>query len=1027
MAMSESLENMWNNEFPPDCDEENALITQSHYYDIDDFSCLMSNTNSQNSLSILNLNCRSLVKNFNELYATVKSLPYEPGIVTMEETWLDDSLEQLVSMPGYSLITKHKISRKEGGGLGIYVNDKITYEYRDDLNCANDYQPYFDHIFIEIVNGNDSKNNILLGVFYRVPGGNTIEYFNDYLTNKLLPALSKENKQIVIVGDMNANLLKSSEHPPTGNYLDIMLNNAFLPKITVPTRVTHDKATLIDHIFVKDTVKSLSGTAGTIKSSMSDHYMNFIFLPIITVTPNIEAVTYRAFTTANVDRLSKKLNDHNFSNVYSSVNVNDAYDNFTNSFTDILNKTIPLKQEKFNKYKHKVNPWVTKEIMMAIKTRDKIHTRYTHSKCKKSQENLKYQYIESRNNVNKMIRDAKFNYHRNMFEKSKNDSKQIWKNINSIIRKSNDKSNIISKITVDDTSITNIEDICNSLNEYYVNVGPALAKTIKPQKKKRFKLPEVNIMESLFLTPTTEEEVMEIIKRLKPKSSCGHDNISSKLIKQLGISILKPLAYIMNLSFSTGSIPDLMKKAKVIPIYKNSGGRDIMKNYRPVSLLPVFSKILERLVYNRLYSFIKKHNILTVSQYGFQKYLSTELAILELQDRIADILYKKDLCAGLFMDLSKAFDTLDHGIMITKMRHYGVRGIALEWFKNYLGNREQYVSVNNVCSSNLPIQCGVPQGSILGPLLFLIYINDLAQVSPNAISILFADDTNVIYRSQSYEILNKTINNELALLSAWFNENKLALNVSKTKFMIFHLQHHKPPDQFKVFLDGTELENVKTTKFLGVMINETLSWNEHMDYIASKLSRMNGVLARLKHQLPLPIMKTIYNSLFCSTMQYGISVWGGTSNKKFNRLVTLQKKAVRHVTCAKYNSHTGPIFKKLDLLNILDTYKLQCSKILYKKKLGTLHPYHSNLLRLKRDTQESITRQSFDVIMGKSTVFRRINNLVFKVGYSWNGLPYNIKMLEEITERTFSKKVKSHYLSKYSEICYIPKCYICKI
>ena len=1028
MEMSDSLENMWNNEFPLDCDEENALITQSHYYDFDDFSQLMQSTDPQSSLSILNLNCRSLIKNFNELYVTLASLPNEFGVITMEETWLDDDLENLVKMPGYTLKTKHKKACKEGGGLGIYVNDNLTYTFRDDLNCDIGYQSFFDHIFVEIENVNDTNNNILIGVLYRVPGGNTIEYFNDYLTNILLPKLSKENKQIVILGDMNANLLKSSEHCHTGDYLDTMLNNGFMPKITVPTRVTHDTATLIDHIFVKDTLRNTSGTSGTITSSMSDHYMNFIFLPITESTTNIEKVKYRAYTAANIAKFTYELNNHNSAQVYSSHNVNEAYNKFTDTFNDLLNKTIPLKEEKFNKYKHKVNPWATKEIMIAIKKRDALHKKYINAQCKKKQEALKIQFIDSRNTANKMIREAKFNYNRTLFEKSKNDSKQLWKNIYSIIGKSKDKSNIISKITIDNTSFTNSNDICNEFNKYYVNVGPSLAKTIKSQKKNTFKLPEVNIIhvESLFLIPTDEEEIIKIIQRLKPKTSSGHDNISAKLVKQLGTSFVKPLIYIMNLSFTTGEIPEDMKKAKVIPIYKNSGCKEIMKNYRPVSLLPVFSKILERLVYNRLYNFIKKHKILTISQYGFQNFLSTDLAILELQDRIADILNKKDICVGLFMDLSKAFDTLDHKIMLNKLRHYGVRGLALEWFKNYLGNRVHYVSVNKESSGNLPIECGVPQGSILGPLLFLIYINDLAHVSPNAISILFADDTNVIYRSQSYATLRQTINCELKLLSEWFNENKLALNVSKTKFMIFHLRHQKPPDDFKVFIGETELEQVKTTKFLGVIINETLSWDDHMSYIASKLSRMNGVLARLKRQLPSHVMKTIYNSLFASSMQFGISVWGGASNKQFNRLVTLQKKAVRHITCSKYNSHTSPIFKKLKLLKLSDCYKLNCAKIYHKKKLGILHPYHSKLLISKGATQERLTRQGSDIIMRKSSVFQRVNNLVFKVGYSWNNLPYEIKNSEKLSEQTFSKKVKAHYLSGYSEKCVIRNCYVCK-
>ena len=245
--------------------------------------------------------------------------------------------------------------------------------------------------------------------------------------------------------------------------------------------------------------------------------------------------------------------------------------------------------------------------------------------------------------------------------------------------------------------------------------------------------------------------------------------------------------------------------------------------------------------------------------------------------------------------------------------------------------------------------------------------------------------------------------------------------------MIFHLRHQKTPDDFKVSLDGTELEKVRTTKFLGVIINENLTWDDHISYIASKLSRINGVLARLKHQLHLPVMKIIYNALFSSTLHYSISVWGGTSNTQFNRLVTLQKKAIRHVTCAtcKYNSHTQPLFKKLELLTIHDSFKLQCNKILYKKKLEILHPYHSKLLILKGETQQTSTRQRFDVLMNKSTTFQRINNLVYKIGHSWNNLPLDIKALDGITERCFTKKVKSYYLSNYLESFYVDNCYIC--
>ena len=289
---------------------------------------------------------------------------------------------------------------------------------------------------------------------------------------------------------------------------------------------------------------------------------------------------------------------------------------------------------------------------------------------------------------------------------------------------------------------------------------------------------------SLFLNPTDENEISNIIKLLKPKTSCGHDGISPKVLKKLYTGIISPVVHIINLSLSTGTIPMAMKLAKVVPIFKNSGSNEIMKNYRPVSLLPVLSKVLERIIYNRLFEDLVKHKILHTSQYGFQPNLSTELAILELQERLINTLNNKECCVGVFMDLSKAFDTLDHDILLNKLEHYGIRGIAHDLFRDYLTGRSQYVSIDGVNSIQLPITCGVPQGSILGPLLFLIYINDLATVSKNAITVLFADDTNTIYKSHSYQNLKHIVTEDLQNLSDWFKANKLALNETKAKFRI---------------------------------------------------------------------------------------------------------------------------------------------------------------------------------------------------------------------------------------------------
>ena len=297
---------------------------------------------------------------------------------------------------------------------------------------------------------------------------------------------------------------------------------------------------------------------------------------------------------------------------------------------------------------------------------------------------LEKAYNDYRASLHKEIRSTKRNYQRQIIDNCKHDSKLIWDNINKVLGRNFDKSSIPDEINDENgNKLTNAKDIANGFNNYYVNVGPNLAKTIKATGVNNTTLPLSKNSKSLYFFPTGTEEVTNLIKSLKPKTSTGHDNLSPKIFKQIYKGTVQPFVHIINLSLSSGIVPDAMKLAKVVPIFKNNGDNSIMKNYRPVSLLPVLSKILERIVYNRLFNFLVKHKILHPAQYGFQVDLSTELAILELQDRIIKILNEKKCCVGIFMDLSKAFDTLDHAILLSKLSHYGIRGTALDWFRHY--------------------------------------------------------------------------------------------------------------------------------------------------------------------------------------------------------------------------------------------------------------------------------------------------------------------------------------------------------
>ena len=434
----------------------------------------------------------------------------------------------------------------------------------------------------------------------------------------------------------------------------------------------------------------------------------------------------------------------------------------------------------------------------------------------------------------------------------------------------------------------------------------------------------------------SEDEVLKIIQSL-PIKGTGPASIPLRLLKLVASIIVVPLCHLINVSFKTGVFPSALKVAKVVALHKG-GPSDNLNNYRPISLLSVFDKIIEKLMHKRLYEFLDEHNILFIKQFGFRKKFSTLLSLLYMTERIRESIDNGKYGCGVFIDLKKAFDTVNHKIILSKLEHYGIRNNILDWFASYLGGRKQYVFFNGVSSEILDITCGVPQGSVLGPLLFLLYINDLPNISKNLEFFLFADDTNLYYESDDLAELEKTMNKELKQLTLWLNVNRLALNIGKTNFVIFRGKKKPNTHNVTLLMNKRAIEQKCYVKYLGVLIDEHLNWKEHISNVTKKTSRAVGIVCKLRLCMSTALLRTIYYSLVYSHLVYGVHVWGSACQTDLEKILILQKKAVRAMTGNRWYQTYGdpgplassdPLFKKLEILKFQDIYKLHVGKFIF--------------------------------------------------------------------------------------------------
>ena len=955
--------------------------------------------------------------------------------LNFQETWLKADSDGEVDtssfiIEGYNAFAAGATCSAHGGVVS-YVEESLKVEIKLKFGSK-----FWDGIFL-LITGQGIKPFLLANIYRAPRNDNTsIEgFFKEF--KPIIQSFNNNYKNMVICGDINLDLIRVNEREKYASFLDFMLSVGLCPKITFPTRFAKYSASLLDVIFIKNSDEFLQSTtkSGILYSAISDHCGCFTVMN--TVRPKEKQISYVEIVCEDNQSMSKFYNAMLKTNTMSKLNKdvfadpNETYITIEDDITRNMKKFLPTKQVKFNKYKHKKTSWITTDLMQCLRIRDNLYRRWkSRSPSAVDYITLKSEFHSYSKNVSKLIRHAKLNYYQAEFDKFKGNIKKKWRTINAILNRNRRVNKFPSHIISPKGKICEKQKIVNELNEYFCNVGQTLAKKIPTSTLNYSNYLQKHITSCFSFSMVDTNTVTNILKNFKPKSSKGWDGISMKILKFIASILAEPLKLLINQSLMTNIFPTKLKIAKILPLLKKPNNYQI-DNFRPISLLPCISKVIEKCVFNQVYEYFERNKLIYGSQYGYRKSHSTETACLELVDKLHKQLDTSQSPFCVFIDLSKAFDTINHAILLSKLKYYGLDDNAVAWFNSYLTNRKQFVEVEGVKSEISDISTGVPQGSTLGPLLFIIYMNDINDVSNLFETILFADDTFLnsimsLFPMNDNHKKSQAINKELHKITDWLRANKLSLNVKKTKYMLFRYSQKKPNSlpQLNLKMNGFSIEKVKHFNFLGLTISETLSWKPHLDKIRTMIAKTVGTMNRIKNQVNKTILLTIYNSLILSRLHYGILCWGAYGKLLFR----MQKKAVRIIFKTKYNAHTDPLFKDLKLLKIEDIFRLQCLKFYFKLKNNNLpsyfisnfnflqssHIHHYNLRRTDQYRTDHYNRHTT-----KNTLRYIIPNLL-------NAIPTTI--IDKVATHSldsFKSRLKSILIDKYETTCEKVNCYVC--